>query len=368
MDTLQLLDKHYTLRCLSTADKSDISSYPGVEYTNIRKSTEGLVERGLRKLTGFQVGRPESQYREGVYSKRLYRLLREKVSEWKPDVIWFCYGTVASWSLEFLEECKIPYIIEVHGYDISEAFTKESYSSRFVDVANSARALICASNHTRNRCVLKGVKPDVCSVIRYALDAQVIRPRGLTKSDQPSFVQFGRLTEKKQPLVTLEAFKLVLAGNPSATMTFIGSGNLESKIKEQIKVCGLSESVRVLPAMSREQALAIVEQHWVYCQHSVTAGTGDQEGFALSPAEAALLELPVVSTFHNGIPEHVRNMETGILVTEYDIQAMAKAMNALIADETMRAQFGVNGRRWVSELCSPSQRYDAICRLIDEIS
>ena len=50
-------------------------------------------------------------------------------------------------------------------------------------------------------------------------------------------------------------------------------------------------------------AFNILKDKTVFIQHSVTPYTGDQEGFVISIAEAQMLEIPVVSTFHNGIRE-----------------------------------------------------------------
>lgn len=116
--------------------------------------------------------------------------------------------------------------------------------------------------------------------------------------------------------------------------------------------------------MERAEALKEVQPHWVFVQHSVTAKSGDQEGFALSPAEAALMETPVVSTWCNGIPEHVIDGETGFLVNEFDYETMAERMLELARDEGLRAQMGAAGKGNVQDLCNPVMRLDALSALI----
>ena len=116
--------------------------------------------------------------------------------------------------------------------------------------------------------------------------------------------------------------------------------------------------------MSRQEALDIVQSHWVFCQHSVTASDGDQEGFGLSPAEAALLGMPVISTVHNGIPEHVENGKAGILTREWDIESMAEAMLRLANDAELRNSMGKKGRENIVNLCDPDKRKKRIRELI----
>lgn len=76
----------------------------------------------------------------------------------------------------------------------------------------------------------------------------------------------------------------------------------------------------------------------------------NQEGIALSPAKA-LLELPVIGTNHNEIPEHVIHEETGLLVNEYEFDGMAEAKFNLINDRGKRLTFGGAGRK-MSSCCA----------------
>ena len=128
----------------------------------------------------------------------------------------------------------------------------------------------------------------------------------------------------------------------------------------------MHKQVHILGAMTRDQALPIIASHWVFCQHSVTSLQGDQEGFANSPAEAALLGLPVVSTWHNGIPEHVIHELTGFLVREFDFEEMANRMMQLIESEDLRVEMGRKGKESIIELCDPSVRVGAVRQLLTE--
>ena len=71
----------------------------------------------------------------------------------------------------------------------------------------------------------------------------------------------------------------------------------------------------------------------IFVQHSVTAPNGDIEGFPTAIAEAMSAELCVVSTRHSGIPEHVHDGETGLVVDEGDVEGMAAALDRVLSDE-----------------------------------
>jgi len=313
-----------------------------------------------KKFTGRNVHRAEVQ-------ARCLKMTQAVWEEFKPDVFWVEFGTTAVAAKQVLRSSGKPYFIAVHGYDITTEFKDEDYRSQLVALANApnCRGVVCASHYTKRLCVLAGVDSGKCHVIRLGLNGDLIkRDETIEKTAHPSFVHFGRLTEKKHPIATLEAFKLVAATIPEATLTFIGDGPLKSELLERIEGSAVKDRVRCLGAMERAEALKEVQRHWVFVQHSVTAKSGDQEGFALSPAEAALMEMPVISTWHNGIPEHVIDGETGFLVNEFDYESMAERMVKLARDEGLRAQMGAAGRSNVQAVCDPTMRLDALSALM----
>lgn len=360
-NTLQMLKSNHDVLALS-GGSSDLCAFPdsGIEFTGHASIRENTIEKIRRHAFN---ARPFDNRK----AEQLKQDVMKRLGTFKPDLVWLCYGTTAFDARLLLEALNIPYVIEVHGYDISSQFADAAYKTGFVSVANKSCAVICASHHTRRLCTVAGVNPNLPTVIRYSLDACRIRPKNIQKTLFPSLVHFGRLTDKKQPLATLEAFRICLQKHPEAKFTFIGSGHLREDLLDRIAQHNLRESVTVIPGMPQEEAFDFIESQWVFCQHSVTSVNGDQEGFALSPAEAALLELPVISTNHNGIPEHVIHQETGLLVNEYDFDGMASAMCELIKNEETRLTFGMAGRKNIESLCHPEKRQEAIVSLIDSV-
>ena len=281
-----------------------------------------------------------------------------------PDFVWIEFATTAWLAETLLNKLDVPYFINVHGYDISRAFVSEAYKKGFVRLANRSAGVICASNHTKMLCKAAGVDASRLHVIRLAIKASTF-PKLRPKTDAPSFVHFGRLTGKKGPLITLEAFALVHRKYSEAKMTFIGTGPLKDELKERVHQLKLEVAVTIIDGMPWLEGLRLVSTHWVFCQHSITHIDGDQEGFALSPAEAAIMGMPVVSTYHNGIPEHVLDGVSGFLVREHDYESMAERMIRLLEDAELRDEMGSKGREFVLTLCDSNKRRRAIKDLID---
>lgn len=90
---------------------------------------------------------------------------------------------------------------------------------------------------------------------------------------------------------------------------------------------------------------------------------GCGEAYGLSYLEAQAAGLPVVAQRTGGVPEVVRDGETGLLPAEGDLVAFAAAVRRFLADETLTAQFGERARRFVFEersLSAASRRLSEI--------
>ncbi|MBP1686708.1 MAG: hypothetical protein H6Q33_2851 [Deltaproteobacteria bacterium] len=70
-----------------------------------------------------------------------------------------------------------------------------------------------------------------------------------------------------------------------------------------------------------------------------------QETFGLAILEALAAGIPVIATAVGGVPEVVRDGETGLLIPSGDHEAMARAIVALLRDEPRRRRLGQSGQR-----------------------
>ena len=92
---------------------------------------------------------------------------------------------------------------------------------------------------------------------------------------------------------------------------------------------------------------------------SVTSKDGDQEGIPVVLMEAFANGLPVISTYHSGIPELVQDGISGFLVPERDVDALKEKINQLILQSELRSRMGLAGRKYVERhrLC----RHNRVC-------
>lgn len=290
--------------------------------------------------------------------KQAQKSLLPVLKEYQPDVAYIDFGTVAVLSYSVLEQLNIPFVVHFHGADITSALNNLTYREELKKVFKTASALIVASNHIRRLLVLESAPSENIHVVRYGINLEglVPKPWNERKSIPPSVVFLGRFTPKKHPVALVEAFALVKRQVPEAQLSMIGDGSEMPRVKQRIEKLGLEDSVKLYGALPRAEALPIVNQHWVFAQHSVTAPSGDQEGFGISLAEAAALELPIVSTLHNGIPEQVVDEKTGFLVREFDYETMAECIIKLLSNPDLAERMGKYSRQNIGEICQKNQR------------
>ena len=304
------------------------------------------------------------KYAQRKATRRLNKLVKLGL----PDVAHVEYGTTAVRVYKFLEKYKIPFVVHFHGKDASAEFISPTYSDEIQKVFKQAQFVVTASHHVKRLLVLKGCDPEKIKMIRYGIDVGKFKPiswRERLEKD-PSIVFLGRLTEKKNPIALVHAFELVKKEIPNAKLTIIGTGKLAPLLKHRVAQLNLENSVSLLGAMSQADAMEVVNQHWVFAQHNVTSVEGDQEGYALAPAEAACLELPVVTTWHNGIPEHVIDGTTGYLVREFDYETMAVKIIELLNNPNLAESFGTAGRKNIERINNPAKRVESIYGLLQE--
>tara|TARA_R110002033_G_C3896269_1_gene239477 strand:+ start:2723 stop:3886 length:1164 start_codon:yes stop_codon:yes gene_type:complete len=285
------------------------------------------------------------------------------------DVAYVDYATNGVLLMNFFKKHHIPFVVHIHGYDITSKMRDLHYKAQFNELIKSCNYFVVASHSMRRILVLNGCPEEKIKLIRLGVDAKLIQPLSWEEKFKKPYqvVALGRLTPKKNPIAALLAFKLVTDVIPNATFTIIGDGELRTELEAKIIQLGLKNNVTLLGALPRNEAFKVIQDKTVFIQHSVTALTGDQEGFAISLAEAQMFRIPVVSTIHNGITENVIDGKTGFLVQEFDYETMAEKIITLLKNKELCKDFGEAGRLHITELCNTDTRVKDVLYLLDEI-
>lgn len=131
-------------------------------------------------------------------------------------------------------------------------------------------------------------------------------------------------------------------GGERLRCVMVGRGSEEESLKALARSLGVDEQVRFAGYVPHAARLM---QSWdVFVLPSI------EEPFGLVCVEAMASELPVVASRVGGIPEIVKDGETGLLVPPADDEALAGALVRLAGDPELRRRLGKAGRARFLEL------------------
>lgn len=182
------------------------------------------------------------------------------------------------------------------------------------------------SERWRQRLLQAGCPPERTHVHHMGVRVEDRPIAPLTHQGPPRLLSVGRLVEKKGFAYAIAAVGHIRDRHPDLEYIIVGEGPLRAALAQQIRDLELTNTVRLLGSRSNEEVQALMADADMLIAPSVTSATGDMEGIPVVLMEAMAAGLPVVSTFHSGIPELVEHGVTGFLVPERDSAALAEEL------------------------------------------
>jgi glycosyltransferase involved in cell wall biosynthesis len=194
-------------------------------------------------------------------------------------------------------------------------------------------AVVCVSEATRRQGIAARACDDAHAVVIHnAVEVESFAARAET-TGPPRIVSIGRLAYPKDFVTLLAALARVDA---DYRVSLVGDGPDAAEVAATVEARGLSDRVELVGAQGTVTELLARSDVFVLSSRS--------EGFPVSILEAMAAGLPVVATDVGGVAEAVVDAETGILVPAADQQALAAALERLLADHELRRRLGGAGR------------------------
>jgi len=180
------------------------------------------------------------------------------------------------------------------------------------------------------------------AVVRSSVDLEVYRPR---TQEPPGrrIVAVGRLDDHKGFRYLIDAFAILRDRGVDFDAEIIGEGHLRGDLEQRLRDRDLTDRVRLPGAKPQEE----VRER--YLTAKAVAVSSLWEGVPNVLMESLALGVPAAATAVSGIPELIRDGETGLLVPPKDPAALADALERLLDDEALRARLATGGRRAVEE-------------------
>lgn len=262
-----------------------------------------------------------------------------------------------------------PAVTIFHGYDISRLLQDRVWVERYRAVASLGMHALCISNAGRQKLIDIGWPASQIDVIHLGVDTArfaFVPPSKRWPTTPRRVLMVSRLVEKKGVPVALDAMRRLRDRGCDVELRIVGDGPDRSQIEGLIRQWQLT-NVSLLGALEHTLTRHEFAQAHIYIQPSVTAASGDQEGIPVSLMEAMAGGLPVVSTFHSGIPELVIDGQTGLLTAERDAEGLAAAIVRLTRDRAGAEQIAQAARARVEQefdRARQATRFDAYFRAL----
>jgi phosphatidylinositol alpha-1,6-mannosyltransferase len=309
-----------------------------------------LAARKLRTLRGLL-----------FWSRRAAVLTRECRAEfiWCGNMKPAAYP--AKWTMERLGT---PFGVLLHGGDllilqhqVHQSLLKRRTARALI---SSAAVLVANSQWTRECCLtLLGeleieAGDDLVRVVPLGADHVFFRPGVDTTAVRERYgldggrwlLSVARLSRHKGVDTAVKALARLAERYPDLRYAVVGSGEELEALEEEARGLGVGDRVRFLTDVPDRDLPALYNVAEVYLGVSRLMEQR-VEGFGISIAEASACGVPVVAGRSGGIPEAVRDGETGFLVDAERVEAVAEAVRRLLDDRELRARLGAAGRRAV---------------------
>ena len=152
----------------------------------------------------------------------------------------------------------------------------------------------------------------------------------------------GRLCEQKGQLLLVDAVERLVRSGVPIELVLAGDGEMRAEIEARIARSGLQRQVRITGWIGSNE----VRDEILAARALVLPSFA--EGLPVVLMEAMALGRPVVTTYVAGIPELVRNGESGWLVPAGDVEGLTEALRKCLATTPSElAQLGKRAREQV---------------------
>lgn len=239
-----------------------------------------------------------------------------------------------------------PIITHFHGFDLSSYIKQRLAMRAYGHLFKKGDLFIAISQKMQSQLISLGADPSRIRLVRYSIDTKKLQPKERNPTERVEIVSVARLVEKKGLEYGIRSIAAARNKGVNLRWRIIGGGPLEEELRELIASENATDFIELLGARPNRETIELLSDADMLLAPSVTASNGDQEGAPVAIIEAMGLGLPVIGTFHAGIPEIVQHEKSGLLVQERDVPALTEAICSLSLDVEKRKTMGKEGRRF----------------------
>ena len=286
-------------------------------------------------------------------SKKQLLLIEDFIKKNEIDVCHFHYGTDCGIFYPLLKKLMVPSLVSFYGYDCSSfpsyllGFGRKYLQTR---VFKRISAVLAMSPDMKTDLIKAGCPEGKIIVHYHGIDSKrFFHNPEYSEKQKITLLILANLVPQKGHLFLLESIKQLLEkGTTNFELRIIGVGELELKLKKYVEKNNLSDFVSFKGKIkyASDDMINEYQNADIFVLPSVIAPNGDKEGIPGTVVEAMSAGIPVISTCHAGIPYIIESGKTGLLVAEYDYDALTLAIQQLMQNRDLREKIGKAGQEY----------------------
>lgn len=287
-----------------------------------------------------------------IHQKKRYSLkpileIKKYIAKGDYDIV-HCHGARANYIAFFIKNSfNIPFITTLHSdykLDFKDSIYKQAIFMPINAIAlRKFDYILAVTKAFKNMLIERGFDEKKLKVIYNGINMQkeiktldkieFLKQYNIPYNQDYLYVGIAaRLQQVKGLKHFLEASKILLKDNKNIMFLIAGSGTLEDSMKSFIKDNHLQDNVKMLGFVSDINSF--------YNALDINVLTSYSESFPYALLEGARLKKATIATAVGGIPEMIKDNETGFLIKPHSSKEIAKKIDILLKDKNLMSSFG----------------------------
>lgn len=274
------------------------------------------------------------------------------------DVIHAHDWLVAHTAVTLKEHLGVPLVTTIHATEagrhqgwLPEEMNRTIHQVEYWLSQESDRVIVCSGYMREQVMHLFDLGPDRVQVVPNGVDDRAwhARPRAVATArrqfagDGPLVGYAGRLVYEKGVQHLVHAVPRLRQRHPGLRVVIAGDGPYREELQEEAKRLELEETVRFAGFMTANQLPAVL------AATDATVVPSLYEPFGMVALEAAAAGAPLAVAATGGLAEIVEPGVTGVTFPHSDPDALAHAVDTLLADEVFARRVARQARTMVAE-------------------
>ena len=292
--------------------------------------------------------------REKLFRKTINNLTKVILSygeKHRPKLIHAHFGRNGMASLSLKRKLNIPLVTYFYGDDVGVDTHKEFLQKLYKDLIIEGDLFLALSNDMKIDLINMGFPDRKIEVVHLGVNLDLFKPTQKNENEKIIFTTVGRFHKFKGGQDTISAFAKVYSIHKNIELHIVGDGYYINNLKNQVKSLNLENSVVFINNFAaknpRKVVLDEISNCDVFLLTTFQSKSGVKTGTPVVLMEAQACAKPCISSLYAGIPEVVKNNETGFLVKQRDINEITRRMIRFIEDKELRSSFGEEGRKHI---------------------